>query len=74
MKSVFMVICDNGDGSHSIEWHKTMSVEKMDELEEEDCYQSGDGVQVTKLKFPDNFDFEEFAKVNYIRWYEDDAL
>lgn len=71
MKFAYLVISDNGDGSQSIEWHRTMSDEKLDKLESEDRYQSGDGVQVGELKFPDNFDIEGFAKLNDIQWYED---
>lgn len=72
MKTIYMVIGDAGDGSNFIEWHKTMSDEKIDKLGEDDSYQSGDGVQVTKLKFPDNFDLAEFAATNNIYFYEDD--
>lgn len=75
MKSVYYVIRDCGDGSQNIEWHKTMSQEKEDKLVENDkydSYASGDGFQCTELKFPDDFDIEEFAKVNHIYWFEDE--
>ena len=72
MKFAYLVIRDNGDGSQSIEWHRTLSEEKKARLAEDDRYQSGDGVQVKELKFPGNFDIEGFAKLNYIFWQEDD--
>lgn len=73
MKNLYMVIVDAGDGSQFIEWHKTMSEEKIDKLGEDDSYQSGDGVQVKELKFSDSFDIAEFAATNRIIFYEDDA-
>lgn len=74
MKSIFIVICDCGDGSQSLEWHKTMSEQKAQELEDNDLerYSSGDGFQCRELKFPDGFDLEMFASANSIYWYEDD--
>lgn len=74
MKSVFLVICNCGDGSQSIEWHKTMSAEKFSKMEDLDWYQSGEGVQVTELKFPDDFDLETFVKQNHIYWFDDQEL
>lgn len=72
MKFAYLVIRDNGDGSQSIEWHRTMSKEKKERLAEDDSYQSGDGVQIKALKFPGNFDIEGFTKLNHIFWQEDD--
>lgn len=69
MKSVFTVIVDCGDGSQNIEWHKDMSDEKKCKLEELDRYQSGDGIQIKELKFPDDFDLDAFANLNYIYWW-----
>lgn len=76
MISIYMVITNCGDGSNSIEWHKTMSPEKADKLENSDLerYSSGDGFQCTELKFPDGFDLELFAEVNYITWFEDEEF
>ena len=68
MKSIYMVICDCGDGSQSIEWHRTWDDHKHERLEEG----SGDGLQMTELKFPDSFDIDAFAKDNHIYWYEDE--
>lgn len=74
MKSIFMVITDCGDGSNSIEWHKTMSDDKYAKMEDQDRYQSGDGVQIKELRFPDAFDFDGFANENHIYWFENDEL
>lgn len=71
MKFAYLVIRDNGDGSQTIEWHRTMSEDKEAKLAEDDSYQSGDGVQITELKFPGNFDIDGFGKLNNIFWYED---
>lgn len=71
MKFAYLVIRDNGDGSQSIEWHRTMYKEKQERLAEDDSYQSGDGVQINALKFPGNFDLDGFGKLNNIFWYED---
>ena len=72
MKFAYLVIRDNGDGSQSIEWHRTMPKGKQERLAEDDSYQSGDGVQIKALKFPGNFDIEGFTKLNHIFWQEDD--
>jgi len=75
MKSIYYVITDSGDGANYIEWHKTMSAEKIAKLESEDeygRYSSGDGFQCTELKFPDDFDVETFAETNHIYWFEDE--
>jgi hypothetical protein len=74
MKSVYIVICNNGDGSNSLEWHKTMSPEKEEQLmdnDEWDKYTSGDGIQITELKLPDMVDLEVWAFLNNITWFED---
>lgn len=71
MKSVFMVIVDAGDGSQWVEWHKFMSDEKIEKLGDNDCYQSGEGVQVTKLNFPEILDLDNWARINHITWWED---
>lgn len=71
MKFAYLVIRDNGEGSQTIEWHRTMSEDKEAKLAEDDSYQSGDWVQITELKFPGNFDIDGFGKLNNIFWYED---
>jgi len=74
MQTVYLVITDCGDGSNNIEWHKTMSDEKMEQLEENnhEKYSSGDGFQVRELIFPDNFDLKAFMELNVLYWWEDD--
>ena len=68
MQTVYTVIRDTGDGSQSVEWRKNWSDEIHEKLEQDDSYQSGDGVQVREIHFPDGFDLDMFAKVNYIGW------
>jgi hypothetical protein len=72
MQTIYTVITDCGDGSNNIEWHKTMSDDKLEKMEEQERYQSGDGVQVKKLVFPDGFDLDAWAKVNYITWDDEE--
>ena len=74
MKSIFMVITDSGDGSNSIEWHKTMSEDKQEKLEAGDKYGrycSGDGFQCRELKFPNIVDLDIWAHINHITWFEE---
>jgi hypothetical protein len=71
MQTIFTVITDNGDGSNSVEWHKTMSDEKLAKMEQQDYYQSGDGVQLKELVFPDTFDLDMWASINNIWWFND---
>jgi len=72
MQTIFTVITDCGDGSNNIEWHKNMSDEKLEKMEEQERYQSGDGVQVRELMFPDDFDLEAWATINHIWWFEEE--
>lgn len=81
MQSIFYVIGDAGDGSNFVEWYRTREAyEKLVDLchagnyGEWDQYASGDGLQGYELKFPDNFDLKEFAKVNLIFWKEDEDV
>lgn len=74
MKNIFIVICDCGDGSQRLEWHLTMSEEKIQKLEAEDLYNtysSGDGFQCREIQFPEDFDLDAFAKQNRITWFEE---
>jgi hypothetical protein len=68
MQKVFMVIRDCGDGSQAIEWRKLWSDEILESLEADDSYQSGDGVQMSELQFPDTFDLDNWAFFNHITW------
>lgn len=55
---VSFLICNNGDGSNSLEWFKcALTSEQLDLIEESDpeCYSSGGGIQYTELEVPDNF-------------------
>ena len=74
MKSVYIVICNAGDGSNYLEWHKTMDEDKQTSLLEGDLerYGSGDGFQLRELQFPDDFDLESFINLNRIYLYEDE--
>jgi len=74
MKTIYLVISDCGDGSQSIEWHKTMSDEKYEKMEQQDRYQSGDGVQITELKLPSVLDLDTLAKINHITWFDDEEF
>lgn len=74
MISVYIVICDNGDGSQSLEWHRTWDDDKRALLQENDPYDryaSGDGLQMTELKLPNIIDLDNWAFFNNIHWYEE---
>lgn len=70
MQQVHYIIRDNGDGSQSVEWYKGSDF-TADELIEAadndkyDSYQSGDGVQLTTLEFPDNFNLEDISGITW---------
>ena len=70
MKTIYTVITSNGDGSSTIQWVvDPIVIDKMQELADDgnECYASGDGLQVRNLYFPDNFDLDGWLKMNYIR-------
>lgn len=71
MIRVYMVIGDAGDGSNFIEWHRTMSDEKVEKMELEDQYQSGDGVQIHDFWFTNEEQLNDFIEWNFITFYED---
>lgn len=70
MQQVHYIIRDNGDGIQSVEWYKGSDF-TADELYEAadndkyDSYQSGDGVQLTTLEFPDNFNPEDISGISW---------
>lgn len=69
MKTVYMVITNSGDGSNGIHWVVDKAVlDRMEELADDgdEGYSSGDGLQDTKLVFPDDFDLGAWMKTNYI--------
>lgn len=72
MQIIYTVIRDCGDGSQYIEWRKLMNDDILEKLEEDDSYQSGDGVQTREYKFPDDFDIDAWAKMNNIHWSDDE--
>ncbi len=70
MKVLYMVITNGGDGSNSVEWVQDGAVlARMEELADDgdECYASGDGLQVRKLMFPETFDLDAFFEANHIR-------
>ncbi len=69
MKTISMVITNSGDGSNGIHWVTDPAVlDKMEELADDgdESYASGDGLQVTELGFPDDFDMDLWMKLNSI--------
>lgn len=70
MQYIDMVICNSGDGSNHIKWVTDEAVIEQMEARVDDgdeTYASGDGLQVTTLKFPADFDLKEWMKTNNIR-------
>lgn len=72
MPTIYMVIRDNGDGSQSTEWVKDkVVIDKMEDMVNNgtdwkaEAYMSGDGLQVTSVKFPDDFDVDSWVKDNF---------
>lgn len=70
MQKVHYIISDSGDGSQSVEWYKgaDFTAEQLLEAAENDkygSYQSGDGVQLTTLEFPDNFNLEDISGISW---------
>lgn len=70
MQQAHYIICDNGDGSQSVEWYKgsEFTAEELFEAansDKHDSYQSGDGVQLTTLQFPDYFNLDEIDGISW---------
>jgi hypothetical protein len=70
MKTISMVITNSGDGSNGVRWVTDPDV--LDIMEEraddgDETYASGDGLQVTGLGFPDDFDMDRWMKLNCIK-------
>ncbi len=74
MKKVHIVISGCGDGSNSLEWFKSTPRAWLEDLDEKtgdyERWGSGDGVQITTLTFPDDFDLTSFG----IQWWSDDMF
>lgn len=73
---VHLVICNNGDGSSSIDWIIDQKVlDKIEELADEgdEAFASGDGFDYQTLTFPDGFDVDGWLRENHISLttYED---
>jgi len=68
-KKINFVITNNGDGSNSADWVTDGAVlNKMEKLADmgDGVYASGDGLQVTTLYFPDDFDLDAWIKLNHL--------
>jgi len=62
-----MIITNSGDGSNGVHWVLDQAVlDKMEEMADDgdECYASGDGLQVTELTFPDESFLREWVKQN----------
>jgi len=59
-QEVHIVICNSGDGSNHLRWFKDTSIADLQNLDEVtgdyETWGSGDGVQITTIKFPAKFD------------------
>lgn len=65
-KTLYIVISDCGDGSSSLEMTFDKEVidllnQQQDDDELDDCYQSGDGLQVTELTVPDECTYKSLG-------------
>lgn len=63
-KNLYIIITDSGDGSNSLSYtFDEALVDKMSEREDEldDCYQSGDGLQIDTLLVPDECTYESLG-------------
>ena len=70
MQRVLYVIRDNGDGSQSVDWYRNCTYAQLQgfcEKDEYDAYQSGDGIQITTIQFPDSVNLLE---IEGIYWHE----
>lgn len=69
---VNIVIYNNGDGSSSLKFFKETDywfLRDLDDLTDDyEGWGSGDGVQVTALNFPDNFDLSSLG----VDWSDND--
>ena len=70
MQQAHYIIRDNGDGSQSVEWYKgsDFTADQLFEAVDNDkyaSYQSGDGVQLTTIGFPDYFNLDEIVGIDW---------
>jgi hypothetical protein len=69
MKILSMIITNSGDGSNGVSWTNNQFVlDRMEQLADagDEAWASGDGLQVTQLKFPDDFDLDSWLSINGI--------
>lgn len=69
MKILSMIITNSGDGSNGISWTNNQFVlDRMEQLADagDEAWASGDGLQVTQFKFPDDFDLDSWLSINGI--------
>jgi hypothetical protein len=77
MQKIHMIITNANNGSNGIEWVLDDKVlEKIEYLVEDgvEQYMSDNGLQVTTLKFPDDFNIGEWLIVNDIDVTDMDSL
>lgn len=76
-QKIYMVITNCGDGSNGIQILKTpAAVDRVQYLAEEgdEDYASGDGLQITELKFPDEFALDAWVIENFYGYADEDVL
>ncbi len=75
MQQVHYVIADCGDGSQTLEWYKgsQFSADQICEAienckgYESERYQSGDGIQINTIEFPDDLNLDH---IGGLYWYD----
>lgn len=70
MQKVYLVIGNSGDGCNFIEWYEGSKFTEEDIREaakndKYDSYQSGDGIRIDTLEFPDSFDLSSIKGINW---------
>lgn len=76
-QKIWMVITNSGDGTNGIQILKTQAaVDQVNLLAEEgdEDYASGDGLQITELKFPDEFALDAWVIENFYGYDDKDVL
>lgn len=76
-QKIYMVITNCGDGSNGIQILKTQAaVDRVQFLADEgyEQYASGDGLQITELKFPDEFAVDAWVIENFYGYGDEDIL
>lgn len=76
-QKIWMVIGNCGDGTNFVEIIKTQRVlDLVNRLanEGDERYASGEGLQVRKLKFPDEFAMDAWVSDNFYGYSDEDIL